>query len=66
MLSSLRVMGILSQMVHAAYPIVCFPVLVRTFFYLNESFLSGETTISLYKSRYFSRKSIFRVMHLSM
>ena len=31
MFSSLRVMGILSQMVHAAYPIVCFPVLVRTF-----------------------------------
>ena len=32
MFSSLRVMGILSQMVHAAYPIVCFLVLVRTFF----------------------------------
>ena len=32
MFSSLRVMGILSQMVHVAYPIVCFPVLVRTFF----------------------------------
>ena len=32
MFSSLRVKGILSQTVHAAYPIVCFPVLVRTFF----------------------------------
>ena len=30
--SSLRVKGILAQTVHAAYPIVCFPVLVRTFF----------------------------------
>ena len=27
MFSSLRVKGILSQTVHAAYPIVCFPVL---------------------------------------
>ena len=52
MFSSLRVMGVLSQMVHAAYPIVCFPVLVRTFFYLNGSFLSGETIISLYKSTF--------------
>ena len=32
MFSSLRFEGILSQIIHAAYPIVCFPVLVRTFF----------------------------------
>ena len=35
MFSSLRVKGILSQTVHAEYPIVCFPVLVRTFFSEN-------------------------------
>ena len=30
MLSSLRFKGTLCQIIHAAYPIVCFPVLVRT------------------------------------
>ena len=35
MFSSLRVKGSLSPTVHAAYPIVCFPVLVRTFFYVK-------------------------------
>ena len=61
MFSSLRVKGILSQTVHAAYPIVCFPVLVRTFFYIsaliNGSFLSGETTISLYKPTFSESRS---------
>ena len=32
MFSSLRFKGTLSQIIHAAYPIVCFPVLVRTFY----------------------------------
>ena len=31
MFSSLRFKGTLSQIMHAAYPIVCFPVLVHTF-----------------------------------
>ena len=31
MFSSLRFKGTLSQIIHAAYPIVCFPLLVRTF-----------------------------------
>ena len=35
MFSSLRFKEILSQIIHAAYPIVCFPVLVRTFFYVE-------------------------------
>ena len=48
MCSSLRVMGILSQMVHAAYPIVCFPVLVR-FFYVKILFrcISGIVFVDI-------------------
>ena len=36
MFSSLRFKGTLH--IHAAYPIVCFPVLVRTFFYVKGLF----------------------------
>ena len=50
MFSSLRVMGILSQMVHAAYPIVCFLVLVRTFF--KYVFFSFFTFLSSYLSNW--------------
>ena len=35
MFSSLRFKGTLSHIIHAAYPIVFFPVLVRTFFYVK-------------------------------
>ena len=36
MFSSLKVKGILSQTVHAAYPIVCFPVFSSShFFYVK-------------------------------
>ena len=38
MLSSLRLKGTLSQIIHAAYPIVCFPVLVSLF--LRKGFVS--------------------------
>ena len=41
MLSSLRFKGTLSQIKHAAYPIVCFPVLVRPF--SRKSFVSMHT-----------------------
>ena len=49
MFSSLRVKGILSQTVHAAYPIVCFPVLVRTFFYVKILFrcISGIVFVDI-------------------
>ena len=42
MFSFLRFKGTLSQIRHAAYPIVCFPVLVRTFF-LRKGFVSMLT-----------------------
>ena len=41
MFSSLRFKGTLSQIVHAAYPIVCFPVLVPTL--LPKGFVSMHT-----------------------
>ena len=41
MFSSLRCKGTLSHIIHAAYSIVCFPVLVRTF--LRKGFVSMHT-----------------------
>ena len=41
MLSSSRFKGTFSQIIYAAYPIVCFPVLVRTF--LRKGFVSMHT-----------------------
>ena len=41
MLNSLRFKGTFSQIIHAAYPIACFPVLVRTF--LRKGFVSMHT-----------------------
>ena len=38
MFNSLRFKGTLSHIIHAAYPIVCFPVLVRAFFYVKVLF----------------------------
>ena len=38
MFSSLRFKGTLSHIIHAAYLIVCFPVLVCTFFYVKVLF----------------------------
>ena len=38
MFSSLRLKGTLFQIIHAAYAIVCFPLLVRTFFYVKVLF----------------------------
>ena len=58
MLRSLRFKGALSQIIHAAHPIVCFPVLVRTFFYVKVLFrcvpgmvlvyITGISKIGLY------------------
>ena len=49
MFSSSRVKGILPQTVQAAYPIVCFPVLVRTFFYVKKLFrcISGIVFVDI-------------------
>ena len=41
MFSSFTFKGTLSQIMHAAYPIVCFPVLVRAF--LRKGFVSMHT-----------------------